>query len=212
MTMKKFLSMLLVLTMVLAVAGGAMAACKFKKGDWVEFKCDANAYNAAKSSKKTNNVVQKGSVAQVRCVSGKFVKLRVNRVSKKEMWFKACDLKDTKRVFINVVWAKGGKGMSTKSGAIIDFSELYKGLYVKVSGHTNLRKTPSLHCKSQATLEKCALLKLTGRYAFDDRGVSWFEVCYKGKKLWLSGNNVMRNSLGGIKFFDKNGKRVYPFD
>ena len=50
MTMKKFLSMLLVLTMVLAVAGGAMAACKFKKGDWVEFKCDANAYNAAKAA------------------------------------------------------------------------------------------------------------------------------------------------------------------
>ena len=71
MTMKKFLSMLLVLTMVLAIAGGAMAACKFKKGDWVEFKCDSNAYDAAKSSKKTNNVVAKGSVAQVRCVSGK---------------------------------------------------------------------------------------------------------------------------------------------
>jgi hypothetical protein len=148
----------------------------------------------------------------VRCVSGKFVKLRVNRVSKKEMWFKACDLKDTKRVFINVVWAKGGKGMSTKSGAIIDFSELYKGLYVKVSGHTNLRKTPSLHCKSQAVVEKCTLLKLTGRIGEDDRDVIWFEVCYKGKKLWISWNFVMKGSGWAVKFYDKNGKRVFLDD
>jgi len=206
--MKKFVSALLVLTMVLAVAGSAMAAAKFELYKMVEFKCDSNAYTAAKASKKTNNVVQKGSVAQVRCVSGKYVKLRVNQAAKTEKWFKACDLKKTNATRIHVVWAKGGKGMSTKKGGIDDFSYLYKGLYVKVSGHTNLRKTPSLHCKSQAVVEKCALLKLTGRVGGDDREVQWFEVCYEGKKLWISWNFVMKDSEWAVKFFDKNGKRV----
>jgi hypothetical protein len=212
--MKKFLSMLLVLTMVLAIAGGAMAACKFKKGDWVEFKCDANAYNAAKSSKKTNNVVQKGSHAQVMCVSGDYVKLRVNEASKIDKWFKASDLKSAKKEnkWTWVVWAKGGKGMSTRDWSLPIYTNPYlKNCYVKASGHTNLRKTPSLHCKSQAVVEKCALLKLTGRIAMDDRMVLWYEVCYKGKKLWLSTNFVMRSSLGGVKFFDKDGKRIDPY-
>jgi hypothetical protein len=102
--MKRFLSALLVLTMVLAIAGSAMADTKFTLYKMVEFKCDSNAYSAAKASKKTNNVVGKGSVAQVRCVSGKYVKLRVNRASKKEMWFKACDLKNTNKTDFNVVW------------------------------------------------------------------------------------------------------------
>ena len=52
--MKKAVSMLLVLTMVLALAGTAMAACKIEKG-WVVFTKDANSYNAAKESKKPSS-------------------------------------------------------------------------------------------------------------------------------------------------------------
>ena len=213
--MKKFLSVLLVLTMVLAIAGSAMAGCKFEKNDWVKFKCDSNAYNAAKSSKKTNNVVAKGSVAQVKGVCGKYVKLRVNVASKIDKWFKACDLKDAAyyEEFTQVVWAKGGKGMSTRNWDYpIVPDENLKNLYVKTSGHTNLRKTPSLHCKSQATLEKCVLLKLTGNIARDNRGYDWYEVCYKGKKLWLSENNIQKSTYNnGLRFFNKDGKRINPF-
>ena len=80
--MKKFLSALLVLTMVLAIAGSAMAASKFTLYKMVEFKCDSNAYNAAKDGKKTNNVVAKDSLAQVKGVCGDYVKLRVNVAGK----------------------------------------------------------------------------------------------------------------------------------
>jgi hypothetical protein len=209
--LKKLISVLLVLTMVLAIAGSAMAATKFTLYKMVEFKCDSSAYNAAKASKKTNNVVAKGSVAQVRCVSGKFVKLRVNRASKKEMWFKACDLKNTDKTGIKVVWAKGGRGMSSRNWSQKIFTlESVEGFYVKVSGHTNLRKTPSLHCKSQAVVEKCTLLKATGRWASDDRGVNWEEVCYKGKKLWVSDNFLyMESDFYEPKYYDKDGKRIY---
>jgi len=215
MTMKKFLSVLLVLTMVLAVAGSAMAGCNFKKNDWVKFKCDSNAYNAAKSSKKTNNVVAKDSIAQVKGVCGKYVKLRVNVASKIDKWFKAADLKKASKDeagSTKVVWAKGGKGMSTRDWSFKKYIEEFDGAYVKSSGHTNLRKTPSLNCKSQATFEKCVLLKLTGNIARDNRGYDWYEVCYKGKKLWLSENNIQKSTYTyRLRFFNKDGKRINPF-
>ena len=183
--MKKLISMLLVLSMLLALAGTAMAASDLKKYDYVVFKCDSNAYDAPKDSKKTNNVVMKGSAAQVRCVRGKYVKLLVNRVSNIEKWFKACDVKPADTDIILVIWAKGGKGMSVKAGKILTDTFALMGT-IKVTGHTNLRKTPSLHLKSQGVVEKGKCLKLTGRFAADDRKVIWIEVCNKGKKLWIS--------------------------
>ena len=183
--MKKLISMLLVLSVVLALAGTALAACDFEKGQYVEFKRDSAAYNAAKSSKKTNNVVLKGSIAEVRCVKGDYVKLRVNRVSNIEKWFKACDLKVADTDIILVVWAKGGKGMSFKAGKILTDKKALHGT-VKVTGHTNLRKTPSLHLKSQGVVEKGKCLKLTGRFAADNRKVIWVEVKEKCQKYWIS--------------------------
>ena len=63
--MKKFVAILLVLTMVLAVTGSALASCKFAKGDLAELKRDASSYSEAKSSKKTKNVAKEGSVVEV---------------------------------------------------------------------------------------------------------------------------------------------------
>ena len=111
-----------------------------------------------------------------------------------------------------VVWAKGGKGMSSKGRVYTDDKHL-KGKYVKVSGHTNLRKTPSLRCKSQAVVEKCTMLKLTGRTGFDNRNCEWFEVCYKGKKLWLSMWYIKVKADGvAIQLYDKDGNKVDYYD
>ncbi|MBQ3304243.1 MAG: hypothetical protein IJH03_06850, partial [Clostridia bacterium] len=52
--------------------------------------------------------------------------------------------------------------------------------------HTNLRKTPSLHLKSQGVVEKGKCLKLTGRFAADNRKVIWVEVKEKCQKYWSS--------------------------
>ncbi len=180
--MKKLVSMLLVLSMVLTLAGTAFA---LEKDDYVEFKCNSAAYTAPKASKKTSNVVMKHSIARVRCVSGKYVKLRVNEDSKIDRWFKSCDVKAVDSDVTFVVWAKGGKGMSFKDGKILTDKDILKG-NIKVTGHANLRKTPSLHKKSQGVVNKGKSLKLTGRFAADNRKVIWLEVCYKGKKLWIS--------------------------
>ena len=208
--MKKLVSMLLVLTMVLAVATSAVAACDIKAGMWVKFKKDSAAYSAAKSSEKTKSVVQKGSVAYCDKICGKYARLIVNDYANTKAWFKADDLKETSQDWTKVVWAKGGKGMSTER-AVYSTDTRIKGLYVKVSGHTNLRKGPGMKCASQGVVEKGKLLKLTGRYGFDDRDVEWYEVCYKGKKLWVSYNFITVRSNGvTIRFYDKDGKRVYP--
>lgn len=207
--MKKFVSVLLVLTMVLAVTATAVAACDIKAGMWVEFKKDSAAFTEAKSSKETKNVVAKGSSALCDKVCGKYARLIVNSASDIKRWFKVCDLKQaTIEGLERVIWAKGGKGMSTK-GHVYGYDKNLKGRYVKVSGHTNLRKTPSLHCASQGVVEKCTMLKLAGHTGFDDRGVEWFEVCYKGKKLWLSMWYIKTKSNGvTIQLYDKDGNKV----
>ena len=183
--MKKFIAALLVLTMVLSLASAAMAACDIKAGMWVEFKCDSAAYTAAKSSKKTASEVQKGSIAWCEAVCGKYAKLLVNEAGKTYRWFKTADLKESTVSYTLVIWAKGGKGMSTCTKARYFVKQL-KDVKIKVTGHTNLRKNPGMKFKSQGVVEKCDMLKLTGRYGYDDRGVAWLEICKKGTKLWVS--------------------------
>ena len=183
--MKKFIAALLVLTMVLSLASVAMAACDIKAGMWVEFKCDSAAYTAAKSSKKTASEVQKGSIAWCEAVCGKYAKLLVNEAGKTYRWFKTADLKPSDFSYTLVVWAKGGKGMSTCTKARYFVKQL-KDVKIKVTGHTNLRKNPGMKFKSQGVVEKCDKLKMTGYVGADDRPFLWVEVCKDGKKLWLS--------------------------
>ena len=213
--MKKLISMLLVLTMTLALASTAMAACNLERYDWVEFVKDANSYTAAKASKKTNNVVKAGSVAQVERVCGDYVRLIVNADAMTMCWFKSSALKEiTSNRMTHVVWAKGGKGMSTSVS--MERIEGIKGYYVKVTGHTNLRKNPGLECKSQGVVEKCTLLKTTGYIGADNRIIipgtyNWVQVCYKGKKLWVSKNFLRTKRIGDISYvnlYTKEGKFV----
>ncbi len=207
--MKKFVSVLLVLTMVLAVATTAVAACNIKARMWVEFKKDSPAFTAAKSSKETNNVVAKGSMALCDKICGKYARLIVNSASDIKRWFKVADLKEASvEGNERVIWAKGGKGMSSKT-TIYPVDKHLKGKYVKVSGHTNLRKSPSLHCASQGVVEKDKMLKLAGRTGFDDRHVLWFEVCTKGKKLWLSMWYIQTKPNDvAVQLYDKDGNKV----
>ena len=194
--MKKFVSLLLVLTMVLAVASVAMA--ETLTHNMVELKCDSNAYTSAKSSAKTRSVAQKGSVGWCEKVCGKYAKVLVNPVGGTYTWFKKCDLKVCDKD-ANFVWAKGGKGMSSRLTRIYSKKSVFNGK-IKVTGHTNLRRTPSLHCKSQGVVEECDRLKLTGRFAFDDRLVPWVEVCKDGRHLWLSTNFAQINAAQAEMF------------
>ena len=215
--MKKFVSILLVLTMVLALAGTAMAASKITKNTWVFFEKDANAYTAARASKKGNSVVQKGSHAWCDRVCGDYARVIVNVVDNTKRWFKISDLKEYEEASeytqTYIVWAKGGHGMSES----VDTTKVsgLKGLYVKVSGHTNLRKDAGLECKSQGVVEKCTLLKCTGKVGYDNRyqGIyNWIQVNHKCNKLWVSSYFVKTNHLGYVKLYNSKGELVRLMD
>ena len=211
--MKKLMAMLLVLAMVLALAGTAMAACKITKNTWVFFAKDANAYTAARESKKSNNVVQKGSHAWCDRVCGDFARVIVNAAENTKRWFKISALEEyeeaTEFTKTYVVWAKGGHGMS-ESVKTLSVPGL-KGKYVKVTGHTNLRKDPGLENKSKGVVEKCALLKCTGKVGYDDRFIgfyNWIQINHKGCKLWVSAHFLKITSSGLIKLYNCKGEHV----
>ena len=208
--MKKLVSMLLVLTMVLALAGTAMAACKITKNTWVFFEKDANAYTAARASKKGNSVVQKGSHAWYDKVCGDYARVIVNVADNTKRWFKVSALKEYEEADeytqTYIVWAKGGHGMSES----VDSTKVsgLKGMYVKVTGHTNLRKDAGMECKSQGVVEKCTLLKCTGKVGYDNRyqGIyNWIQVNHKCKKLWVSSYFVKTNRIGYVKLYNSKG-------
>ena len=211
--MKKFVSILLVLTMVLALAGTAMAACKITKNTWVFFEKDANAYTAARASKKGNSVVQKGSHAWCDKVCGDYARVIVNVADNTKRWFKVSALKEYEEASeytqTYIVWAKGGHGMSES----VDSTKVsgLKGLYVKVTGHTNLRKDAGMECKSQGVVEKCTLLKCTGKVGYDDRFTgfyNWIQINHKGCKLWVSAYFLKITSSGLIKLYNCKGEHV----
>ena len=124
---------------------------------------------------------------------------------------RTCDLKETTNNFPWVKWARGGKGMSDDVKEYKSYEPRIKGYYAKVSAHTNLRKSPSLHCKSQGVVEKGTLLKLNGYTGIDNVDVFWFGVCYKGKKLFVCSDFLKHCSDMALKLYDKDGNRVYPF-
>ena len=158
--MKKILSVLLVLTMVLAFASTAMAATNYTAGDMIVLKRDANAYDAAKSSKKTKSVAAEGSTALVVKQCGDYVQVVVNWGGT-TTYFRKCD----------VTLYYGTKGIS-----------------VIWNGHTNLRKNPGMKFKSQGVVKKGDVLKYKGQIGWDNRGFAWYKIRKDGKTLWISEN------------------------
>ena len=192
--MKKFVAMLLVLTMVMALAGTAALAASRLEGNYVVLTEDSNAYTAAKSSKKTKSVAMAGSHGYCMDTCGDYAKVIVNQNDGTYAWFKKCDLAVIDNSTTLFVWTKGGKGMSCcMKNTIGTNKRLFNGK-IKVTGHTNLRKNPGMKFKSQGVVEKCDKLKLTGRYGYDNRPVAWLEVCVKGDKLWVSSAFVDLNN------------------
>jgi hypothetical protein len=184
--MKKFVAMLLVLTMVIALACTTAMAASRLEGKFVVLTEDSNAYTAAKSSKKTASVAKEGSHGYCVDTCGKYAKVIVNAADGTYAWFKKCNLVVVDIDTILFVWAKGGKGMSCCMKNSIDTDKALFHGKIKVTGHTNLRKNPGMKFKSQGVVEKCDKLKLTGRYGYDNRPIAWLEVCKDGKKLWVS--------------------------
>lgn len=191
--MKKLVSILVLLSMVLALCSTAMASSKIHVYDYVKFTGNAYGYEKA-GSKKTDLIIKKGSCAYVYAVSsnGKWVKISVDWYADTNgdleyMWFSTDHLKvlgddDT---YMPLIFASGGSGRSYQIDKAHTFAP--KGASrVKATGKVNIRKTASLSGKSLGVLHKGESLKYLKKVSLDSRGLVFFKVRYNGKNAWVS--------------------------
>ena len=207
--MKKLVAALLVLTMVLALAGSAMASCKFKVGDCVKFTKNTTAYEH-KGGKATSTIVRKGSYALVKCVSGNWVELYLDALDEeKTRWFKTDNLvvdNKGKKIgedvyfYIYVVYSQGGVGMSSELYVFDDndpvneddfdnfriSDDCYK--HVKATAKVWLHKESSLKKNYGVALHNGDKVSYRRKWGYDSRFMIFYGVKYKGKCLWVSSN------------------------
>jgi hypothetical protein len=211
-TMKKLVAALLVLTMVLALTGTAMAGCKFSIHEYVKFTCNAVAYSEPSSRKDTDTIVSKGSIGCVEGVVGNWVRVRLTPYGTDGNftcpdfgtcwtgWFKAGDLKSSVAAVngdVLVRFSNGGVGLSKPryrdttgfyyfkdEGATRISDDCYRK--VKATAKVWLHYTPSLSDSFGKALHKDQKVNYRRRYSFDDRGVMFYGVWKSGKCLWVS--------------------------
>ncbi len=170
--MKKLVAALLVLTMVLALTGSAMAGCKFSIHQYVKFNKNAYAYTEPKNSKKTNDpatIISKGSIGCVEGVSGDWVRFSNGGVGlSKPLYRDAAG---------NFVYFKD-------EGAYRISDNCYK--HVKATAKVWLHYTPSLSNSYGKALVKDQKVKYRRAWSLDERLVPFYGVRYNGKCLWVS--------------------------
>ena len=210
--MKKIVSVILVLTLVLALTGTAMAGCKYKVGQYVKFVKNSNCYEKNKTSSKWDDpetIIHKGSVARVIEVRGSWVAVQLTPAWVDEnagniavigedgvvRYFWGCWVKDsvlgtTKDDYIHVTFSNGGVGMSMPVVELKDAGETrisadcYK--HVKATAKVWMHKSPSLKNNYGRALHKDDVVKYRRVYGADTRGQLFYGIRYKGNCLWVS--------------------------
>ena len=196
--MKKLVAALLVLTMVLALTGSAMAA-SICVGDYVKFTKNSYAYDAPHSDKRTSGpevIVSKGSIGQVIAKKNGYYQIRLTPVQSnltfKTAWFKKGDVKLSKASAITgdvlVVFSNGGNGYSkpdTYFGIVKDTVNTNK-CHVKATAKVWMHYTPSLSNSYGKALHKDDKVKYRHVIGLDTRGVPFYGIRYSGKNLFVS--------------------------
>ena len=177
-TVKRTIAVLLVLTLVLALTGSAMASCKFKVNDFVKFVKNSNCYASPKASSKWDDpetIIRKGSIAKVAGVEGSWVCLQLTPAytSSKlgnmyieedgvKYYFYACWVKEDvlkvcKKDYIDVTFANGGICLSKQltltiddEGAYVDRTNIFTVLDSINAGKTRLSPDCYEHVKANA--------------------------------------------------------------
>ena len=209
--MKKTISVLLVLTLLLSLASTAVASCKFKENDGIEFVRNTAVYKNHNDGSKTGAVVRKGSISGVKSTFGdKWVELYLDSLDATNTgWFKVNDLKKTDRYVKiragNMAWESGificySSGGAGKSSAYLGpWKDSGKWLsdggyriststyqHVKAKASVWLYRDPSLKKPFGRALRKGEKVKYLRQWALDSRLVPFLHVKYQGKSLWVS--------------------------
>jgi len=208
--MRKLLAAMLVLVLVLSLGGTALAATvKFTKGDtsaeklvFAKFQSDLRGYTGHNTSRRSNVVILKGSLAQVVGVYGtSWVKLRLVTSCNVDhpdlnMWFRTYHLKRVEdpdfvlepyhapRYHSKVTFKDGGSGHTWQKDVNTDPKLV--GRRVKVTGKVNLRKSASLAGKSCGVVRKGEKVTLNGKVGIDCRDVVFFGVTIHRRDYFIS--------------------------
>lgn len=215
-TMKKLVAALLVLTMVLALTGTAMAENKFKVGDYAKFTKNINLYSDHHLSKKTDTIVRKGSWALVVDTFGShWVELMLSApaytkdgveypVVPRFAWVKTDDMKKINQKIKKIEFKLPGGGKqligttdiwvvySNKGNDYSDPFVLYvdgaspAGTKVEATAKVWMRKTYGLQKNFGRALHSGDQVKYRYFVGFDSRLVGFYGIRYDGKNLWVS--------------------------
>lgn len=194
--MKKLIAALLVLTMVLALTGSAMAA-SICIGDYVKFTKNAYAYEKPHSYNRAKDpevIVSKTSVGQVVDKCNGYYKIRVTPIidgAYYACWFKSGDVKlsnpvDATLDGVAVRFSNGGNGFSKPLLGLVKDDINTDKCHVKATGKVWMHKTPSLSNSYGKALHKDDVVKYRHLIGFDTRGVGFYGIRYDGKCLFVS--------------------------
>ncbi|MBQ6349265.1 MAG: hypothetical protein IJI71_17200 [Clostridia bacterium] len=191
--MKKLIAALLVLTMVLALTGSAMAA-SICVGDYVKFTKNSYGYDAPHSYKRTSDpevIVHKGSIGEVVAKKNGYYKIRLTLNTNDALWFKKGDVKLSKASPITgdvlVVFSNGGNGYSKPiPGSVVKDTINTNKCHVKATAKVWMHYTPSLSNSYGKALHKDDKVKYRHVIGLDTRGVPFFGIRYSGKNLFVS--------------------------
>jgi len=211
--MKKLVAALLVLTMVLALTGAAMAE-SICVGDYVKFTKNGFAYSEPKSYKVVSDpevIVRKGSTAYVIAKKGDYVFLQLTPGFLSEdlgntyevesglyawgYWFKKDVLDTVKKESNKVILVTFSNGGVTKSKVLLEnvpdsgenrITASCKK-HVKATGKVWMHKTPSLSNNYGSALHKDDIVTYRRVWGMDTRGQVFWGIKYNGKCLYVSG-------------------------
>lgn len=204
--MKKFVSALLVLAMILATFSVAFAYKEKAYDEWKVVKLKGTAWGYEKvtnnyGKNKTSVALRKGCYAWAVAEKGDWYKIRIPGRNGKDpdfYWFnkkyaKVVSFEDIPENARFNIYSSGGSGRSDESPYFEPekVASKYKKVTVKSGRRTNVRDKASLSGKVLGVVGKghsTKTLKLHKDHVakYDTRGVKFYHVMYKGKGAWVS--------------------------
>ena len=171
--MKKFVAILLVLTLLVSTA---LAAVQFTGSAYVYKKMSRTKAN------RTNVVIKKGTILEG---------------TRNKTWT-TVTLADGSTGYVPSEYTKDAGSKTPKDSPVIYGAGGYKkssadsktgktsAKKIRATGNVNIRDAAHLSSKVLGTLKRGKTLPATGKTKYDSRGVEFYEVTYNGKTAYVS--------------------------
>ena len=104
--------------------------------------------------------------------------------------------------WFNVTYEGASRWVSTRYANLTKKVTTSSKTKVITTGNVWLRKGPGTKYSEYCAVGKGSKLAYQNKSAFDSRGIKWYKVSYKNRKLWVSSRySYLESSAGGKKVF-----------